>query len=278
MSLLDLVLNLAGLLLFLNWRAIDFVPAVSTQSLLGTLRRAEARRGRRWIHLAALAVLLLARGLFYWQVGPAVDWTPKLNLAVVSLPFRSDFLGRSLLFSLLSFGKTLGAFYLWLLFLSLVNRATPDTDPAQRLVRAHLGWLERWPAYAKLVLAVAAAALVWTLTSALFRKLELLPPLQSTAHGWQQIALMAVAPFLCWKILLAGLLLLHLLNSYVYLGRSAFWDFVNLTACHLLAALRWLPLRLGRVDLAPVTGIALVWFGAEIATRVLTQLYLRLPI
>ena len=75
MSLLNHVLNLAGLLLFLNWRAIEFVPTVSTRSLIGTPRRAGPRRGHHWRHLAGLAALLLVRGLFYWQVGSAVDWS-----------------------------------------------------------------------------------------------------------------------------------------------------------------------------------------------------------
>ena len=53
-------------------------------------------------------------------------------------------------------------------------------------------------------------------------------------------------------------LLLHLIASYVYLGGGAFWEFVAATAGHLLAPLRWLPLRLAGVDLAPLAGAVVI--------------------
>ena len=55
-----------------------------------------------------------------------------------------------------------------------------------------------------------------------------------------------------WKYFIVGILLLHLLNSYVYFGNHPFWNFVNATARNLLYPLRWLPLRVGKVDFAAV--------------------------
>jgi hypothetical protein len=89
-----------------------------------------------------IAGLLMGRGLLYWQVGAAVDWNPSLELGVISVSFRSDFLGRILLFSWLSFGVTLVVFYLWLLFLSLVNNAV-EANSIQRWIDRHLGWFGR---------------------------------------------------------------------------------------------------------------------------------------
>jgi hypothetical protein len=73
MGLIDFILNLAGLLLWLNWRSIRFDPLGkrTPATLVGTLRRAEPSRLRRWHLLAVLGGLLLLRALFYWQIGSA---------------------------------------------------------------------------------------------------------------------------------------------------------------------------------------------------------------
>src|SRR5439155_6336333 len=123
MALIDLILNLAGLLLWVNWRSLNFDPLIKSAaaSLAGTLKRAEPRRSRGWHFLFALAVLLFLRAVIYWQIGAAVNWTPKLQLGAITISFRSDFLARTLLFSIFSFALTLFVFYLWLLLLSIVN-------------------------------------------------------------------------------------------------------------------------------------------------------------
>src|SRR3974390_1650027 len=77
MGLIDFILNLAGLLLWLNWRAVRLDPLsrATPATLAGTLRRAEAPRLKRWHFLAALGGLLLLRAVLYWQIGSAVNWT-----------------------------------------------------------------------------------------------------------------------------------------------------------------------------------------------------------
>src|SRR5262245_23788161 len=114
MGLIDFILNLAALLLWLTWRSVPFDPLVksSPASLAGTLRRAAPRRWQRWHFLPALAALLFFRALLYWQIGPAVNWTPNLRLGAIALSFRCDFFDRMLLFSLFSFAATLAVFYL----------------------------------------------------------------------------------------------------------------------------------------------------------------------
>src|ERR1035441_3527840 len=152
MALIDFILNLAGLLLWLNWRSARFDPLGkrTPATLIGTLRRAEPRRLRRWHLLAALGGLLLLRAGIYWQIGSAAHWTGTLNLSVITLSFRSDYFVRMLLFSIFSFGLTLGVFYLWLLLLSIL--AGPEPLPFHRLVRMPLGGIDRWARGVKFLL------------------------------------------------------------------------------------------------------------------------------
>src|SRR5437764_9222675 len=153
MALIDLILNLACVLLWLNARSLRFDPLVKTSaaSLAGTLRRAERSRLRAWHFLGMVALLLFGRAVFYGQLGPAIHWTPNLRLGAIVISFRSDMFGRMLLFSVLSFALTLGVFYLWCLFLSLVNSRAVEPDFLQRLVALHLGRVNGWPWAIRLV-------------------------------------------------------------------------------------------------------------------------------
>jgi uncharacterized protein YggT (Ycf19 family) len=282
MGLINFILNLAGVLLWLNWRSIRFDPLVKTSpaTLAGTLRRAEPRRLKRWHFLAALGALLLLRALLYWQIGSAVDWTPNLHLDVIdrAIPFRSDTCWLMLLFSGLSFGITLGLFYLWLLLLALVNGRRAEADPLQKLVRLQLGRVDRWPWPVKALLPLLITLLLWYLLSLLFSRLSLIPPASSNTHRLEQAIVIGLGSYLSWKYLIGGLLALYLVGSYVYLGNQPLWNFVAMTGGNLLIPLRRAPLRLGKVDFAPLVGIALVFLVAEFAERGLQTLYERLPV
>ena len=136
MGIIDFILNLAGLLLWLNWRSLRFDPLGkrTPATLIGTLRRAEPRRLRRWHLPAVLGGLLFLRAVLYWQIGSGVGWAAgKLNLGVIELSFRSDYFGHILLFSLFSFGLTLGVFYLWLLLFSLINGRGAEGELSRRM-------------------------------------------------------------------------------------------------------------------------------------------------
>ena len=52
---------------------------------------------------------------------------------------------------------------------------------------------------------------------------------------------------------------------------------MNATARNLTRPIRWLPLRVGRIDLTPVLGIALVFLGCGLAEAGLRHLFGRLP-
>ena len=83
-------------------------------------------------------------------------------------------------------------------------------------------------------------------------------PASSKVRLLAQAFLVGGSLYFTLKFVLPVFLLLHLLASYVYLGSSPLWDFVGATAGNVLAPLRSLPLRLGRWDLAPLAGTALV--------------------
>lgn len=280
MSWIDWILNLAGWLLWLKWRSVAFESVTQPigVSLAGTLRRAESRPSRRSFPLLFLAVLLGLRAVFYWHIGSAMNWMPNLQLGSVVIGFRSDYFGRMLLFSLLSFGQLLAVFYLWLLLLSALDRPQATPDNFQKLVRLHLGWVARWPRAIKLLLPLFAGTLVWVLLQYLLVLAGLMPAPRSPLHLWEQALVMGLGSYLAWKFLAVGLLLVHLLNSYVYLGNGPFWNYVNNHARQLLRLLAWLPLHAGRVDFAPVGGIALVFGLAELGAWGLTRLFEMLPL
>jgi hypothetical protein len=265
MALIDFILNLAALILWVNWRGRKFDPLVRTTpaTLVGTLKRTETRPLLGWQLGAALILLLGGRALFYWLIGAPVDWTPKLDLGLISLAFRSDVLRLDLLYSALSFFRLIIVFHFWLLVLAAINRAVLDPDPLQRLVRLHLGRAARWPWPVQFVLPLVIVATLWLLLCPVLAQLGLVNPVHSFVQASYQGLLVGLGLFLSLKFLIPALLLLYGVASYVFFGNSAVWDFVSTTGRNLLKPLRGLPLRFARLDLAPVLGAVLVLFALQ---------------
>ena len=275
MNLIDFILNLAGLLLWINWRSILFDPFEkrTPATLVGALRRAAPTRFRHWHLLAAIGALLVLRALFYWQIGSAAGWIGRLDLGVTTIFFRSNLFGQMLLFSIFSFARVLGIFYLWLLLLSILD----GPMPTRRLVKMQLGEIDGWPRRMKFFLPLVVTALFWGLASWPFAWLH---PKQamSAAHRVEEALVIGLGSYLVWKFVIGALLALHLLGSYIYFGKHPFWKYVDATAETLLKPLEKVPLRAGKADFAPVVGIALVFLFTEIAGRGLAWLYARLPL
>ena len=261
MGLIDLVLNLAGTLLWLGWRSMGLDPLVKATpvSLVGTLRRAEPRRLRGWQLLVGLTALLLLRAALYCQIGPEVNWTPKLNLFFVVLAFHSHLFLPSLLYSILSFGRLLIICYFWMLVLVIINRRTGSPDPVLKALRAHLSAVARWPRLLQWGLPLLSVAALWIALHPLLVQQGIDQPAQTHTRLAGQGMLVGAALYLSLQYLLPGFLFAHLVASYVYLGDSPLWDFINATARNLLAPLRRLPLQIAHVDLAPVVGVALIF-------------------
>ena len=275
MNFIDFILNIAGLLLWINWRSILFDPFEkrAPATLVGALRRAAPTRFRHWHLLAAIGVLLVLRALFYWQIGSAAGWTGRLDLGVTTIFFRSNFFGQMLVFSIFSFARILGIVYLWLLLLSILD----GPMPTHRFVKMQLGKIEGWPRWIKFLLPLVITALLWGLASRPFAWLHPKPAM-SAAHRVEEALVIGLGSYLVWKFLIGALLVLHLLGSYIYFGKHPFWKYVDATAQTLLQPLEKIPLRAGKADFAPVVGIALVFLFAELAGRGLVWLYARLPL
>lgn len=267
MSLIDFILNLAALLLWFNWRAarIDPLATATPSTLAGTLRRAGKASFTRWHLPAAIAGLILLRAIFYWLIGGAVNWTGTLDVGVISVPFRSDRFERMLLYSVLSFGVAVAVFFIWLILLSSLKPATAKADSLRGLLRSQLGRVERWPWGIKLLLPLLVVTGLWWLVSWPLTYGGILPPSGSVGQRTEQALLVGLGSYLAGKVLIGGALALNFVSSYVFFGRHPFWHQLDEVSRRLLAPLRRLPLRVGKVDFAPVLGIVLVFLLAHFA-------------
>jgi uncharacterized protein YggT (Ycf19 family) len=226
--------------------------------------------------VALIAVLLLLRAVIYWWIGKETNWSGKLYFGV-TVPYFSATghwgFCRMVLFSFLSFGLVLGIFYVCLLPLSLLAGPLP----IHALVTIPLGRIDGWPRWAKVMLPFLSMVVLWWLLSWPLNQLEILTPI-TTAGRFQQSIVMGLNSYLLWKFPLGIILLLHLLNSYIYFGKHSFWKYINDTAYTLLLPLGKIPLRLGRVDFAPLLALVVLFLVAELAARGLIALYPRLPL
>lgn len=279
LSLLHFVLNVVGLLLWFKWREdmLQSSRRITGGTLLSTLRRAGPPPPYRWAFFSSLGLLLLLRAVLYWQMGPSLRWSPVIDMGAIVIGFRCDLFPRALAFSLGSLVLFIVRFYFWLLLISVLNRKIADSDVYQNRLRAHLGLLERLHWTLKLLLPFFATSLSWLALGPLLARMGLLIPAQSMTHTAQQAVLLGAAAYLCWKYLLAVLLVLQIITSHVYFGHAPLWGFIATTGQELLKLFRWLPLRLGRLDLAPLAGTAIVLLLATKAERWLPELYRDLP-
>ena len=261
MSIVDFILNLAGLLLWLNWRSIRFDPLArrTPATLMGTLRPASPKKMRRWHLLALLAGLLFLRAVLYRWMAPF--WVGALDLGVVAPTFRSDWFAGMLAFSYLSFGVALGIFYVGLLFLSLLS----GPEPIHGLVKIPLGRVDNWPRWAKILFPFLLTATAWFALSWPLGWMQNLSA--SMTLRIEQSVVIGLASYQVWKFPAVAILVLHLLGSYIYFGRHPFWKYVNTTGQKILTPLKKIPLRLGRMDFAPVVGLILIFLFVHFAVH-----------
>jgi uncharacterized protein YggT (Ycf19 family) len=262
---IDFILNVAGLLLWLNWRSARMDPFTRgiPATLAGTVRRAEPMRLKRWHFLAALAALLFIRAFFYVHIGAAANWTPKLHLTVVNPAFPlvargHAFFLSALIFSLGSFVRLLVIFYLWLLAIAILNRHETSPDPLLKLLLTQLGRIARWPLLLQLILPMATIVALWALFHPVLLRIGVTTPARSNGLLLGQGAILSLIAFLSLKFLLLAFLGVHLIITYVYFGANPVWEFINTTSRHLLSPLKHLPLKFGRIDFAPIIGIILI--------------------
>jgi hypothetical protein len=258
-NFIDAILNLAIALLWLQWRSNRTALApLPTKSLLSLLKPTEQTRAGAGILLTLAAVVVL-RAFFYWQIGAPLGWMATLRLGVTPIHFRSDFLGLMLLYSTLAAARVVVVAFLWLALLHAVNRRAPAEEPFTKWTRRLLGRAARWPWWTAFLWPLAAGTLGWLALHPLLIALKLLPASTTFARLAGEALVTGAGAYLAWEPLLLGALLLHVLNSYIYFGTHPFWGFIELTGRNLLRPLAALPLRVGRIDFAPVAALALVW-------------------
>lgn len=269
MALLDFILNLVGLLLWFNWRAARFDPLSKSRpaTLAGTIRRAEKTAFRRWHLPFALLGLLLLRVPLYRSFGGALNWTGKIDLGTISIPFTSNVPSYlpMLLYSFYSFGVVLAVLLIWLLLLSALKSNAPESDSLRQLLELHLGKVERWSREVKLLLPLVLVTPIWWLASWPLTFYGIMPAPAGMLVRLEQAVLVGIGSYLAWKYLLVGIFALYFVSSYVFFGRQPFWQHLDIVARLMLAPLRRLPLRLGKMDFAPLLGIALVLGLANVA-------------
>jgi hypothetical protein len=266
MNIIDWILNIACLFLWIDWRSGTLTKRPSpVLSLASAVRPAERRLRAEFGSLAVLAFILLVRPCFYYSIGSKLNWTPQLDLFAISLPWRSDLLGRMYLYSTISFLLTLGFFYAAMFLLSAVNRQLPDTEVMQQFVRLQLGWLEKIPWPLKLLLPSLVTGLAWAAALPLFAAIDLIPSVPESEAIWGQSFAFALAPLLAWKWVILVILVLHLVNLYVYLGTHPVWPYISVTARKILVPLSFL--SFSKMDLAPVVGMAILLLASELALK-----------
>jgi uncharacterized protein YggT (Ycf19 family) len=161
-------------------------------------------------------------------------------------------------YSMLSFLRMLGILYFWLLALASINRRQAETNRLQKILRRHLGLAGRASWMIQLFLPLLVVAALWMALAPALARLGVTSRVPALMPLFEQGLLIGGVLYLSLKYLLSAFLLVHLVISYVYFGRSALCDFINLTAGNLLIPLRWLPLKVGRVDFAPVVCAVLI--------------------
>ncbi|HLP75802.1 MAG TPA: hypothetical protein VK327_02710 [Candidatus Paceibacterota bacterium] len=256
MNLIDFILNLAGVLLWLNWRSnrLDPLARATPATLVGTIKRTEPTKLVRWRFLIFVALLVFVRAFFYVEIGPAVNWVPKLDLGAIVLVFHANSFKQQLLFSSLSLLRALVIFYFWLIALAVINRPTANPDPLQKLLLLQIGKIARWPLWLKLLTPVITIGLLWLAFYPLLANMGIINWASSRTHLAGQCLVIGMGVFFSLKYLLLAILILHLISSYIYLGANPLWEFVSTTARNLLP----FPLSIGKVDLAPLLGIAII--------------------
>ncbi|MFM7803430.1 MAG: hypothetical protein ACKPGK_02910 [Verrucomicrobiota bacterium] len=273
--------DLAGLLLWLSWRGFGSRPMSSRPALTlaSNLRPAGGGAGRGGpLAIPVLAMLLLTRASLHHGFSPhfaeAIPW----SLGAVTVVFRSDLWLRILAHSVLSWVGLLLKAYLCFAFLATLCRRDADADPITQSIRGELGRLGRWPWGLPILVVLVAFGGLWLLVSPALVSAGLAPARVSTLHVIQQAAVVSVAglAFLKWPLTL--LCLMRFVLDHVYLGTMPLWDHLHGTGGRLSGWLAPVPLKWGRIDLAPLVAAGFFWSLGHFLQGAAPRLFQRLPL
>jgi len=267
MEWLHLILNLIALLLWVHWRN---APTSSVSVKNKTTGKSLKHLGRRLAHgsvgLLLLATLLVGRAWFYHRIAPEVDWQPRLTLitytpqitADLSLPFAWADFGKQFAFSVVSFTSWLVLYSFVLVFFSVLKPDIVEARGWRHFLRGQLGIIDRLPNLIKPLLALIMGTGVHYGAAWWLMQLNIMPPqtpeaLMHLAAGMAVLDLHIVAWF---AMTVLGL---YILNSYIYFGNHKFWKIIESSGKYLLEPFKLFPMKWGKVDFAPLAGLALAW-------------------
>ena len=159
--------------------------------------------------------------------------------------------------------RWLGALYFCWALLATIK---PEADTAKMwrsFLRAQFGWLGGLPVMILWLGAILLSAGLHLLESEWMSRVDVRS--ESAAFAQHLPALMAL-DMRAAVYLAMGVLILYLLNSFVYFGEQVLWKNVDASGKRLLTPLSCLPLVVGKVDLAPFLALGLM-YGLSFALR-----------
>jgi len=241
MDVLNAILNTVALLLWSLW-------------LLRRGGEGKSANASGWLWLGAVAVLLILRAVFYWEIGSPLGWVFHWSLGVVSIPFTSDSCGRMMLYSALSFLKALVMFHTLLAAVSSFGRPLPAGNNVGDAFRRVAGRAASWPGWLLWLLSSLVAALAWPPIAKLLQH-EGLTPSVPFRDLLLQAALIGGAMTHLWLWTLAVMAGLALLHRHFYLGGHPLWVWLAAASTNSLRWVNWIPARVGNLDLRPLVGL-----------------------
>ena len=278
---INLLLNFAGLGLWIGAFAFSRAAARLSRplTLLSALRPETSAAHGRLVLLGSLMALLVLRAAAYWNFSTPGDRLPSIDFGILSISFRSDLFTDLLAYSVGSFLVFLYLYYLWMLGISLCCRSSGPVDSIENFVNRQLRFLASWHVGWKVFISLVAGAGLWLATG----RALLVFGIGEIPREWSVSTLLLQSPFVAasfgcsFLLVMAVVLALHLISSYVYFGDHAVWPFIDRTAKVYLSPLRRFPLMFGHFDFAPILGILVFWFLNWIGNRGIRWVWEQLP-
>lgn len=265
MEIINSILNLLGWLL---WAAAFVFPrydVASSQplSLLSTLRAETPHTRHRVLLIGGLILLLGGRAFLYWNFSSGNALLFSDFGIIVKSKFQTDSLWQMIAYSTSSFLHFLYIYYVWVLCLSMSVKQNSKAASIQNLINQQLGIGARWHSGMKIMIGGMIGIGLWFGIGMILISIKVLPE-WSLGNLLLQSSLRIASFWLSFLFVILGVIGLHFINSYVYLGEKALWNFIDETAKLYLSIFRRLPLVVGRFDFAPIFGALVYWLMFEI--------------
>ena len=143
----------------------------------------------------------------------------------------------------------------------VINRRNAEPDPLHKMLRLHLGPVARWPWLVQVLLPLVSITGLWIALHPLLAHLEITGRVRSNVHLAEQGLLIGVAVFFTPAVFCS-----RCSSCCTCSPVTCIWGEVpcGISSARLPATcwrrLRWLPLRIARLDFAPLAGVVLILF------------------